>query len=649
MRERRQSAGLALAEESSAKRVVVVPGERPVKRVIGKVRLHDHLAGQLRATRTARHLHQQRGQALGGAEIGAVEGIVRAEHPDQREAREVVSLGKHLRADQDVELVARHARAHVRERVPPPRGVAVHARNPRAGERGREALLEPLRAVAERQQVDVAARRTGARHALAMPAVVADERGRGAMAGEPRAAARASCLPAAGRALERRREAAPVHEHERLLATLEAGGDRRHEGRSEAVVAAGVTRRDEPDRRRCGARIGTMLEEEARIAPGARVRVALERRRGAAEHDRNAEPVRAPHGGVARVIADAIVLLVRAVVLLVDDDEREPRQRARTRRAGCRGRGRPRRVPPAPSSSAARRRAMRCAASPCARCGSAAATRATSCGVRLISGTSSNACPPAATTDADRGQIDLGLAAARHALQQERREAPARGIDRRHRLRLGLVEPQLARGLRTRCAGGHQPLAAPAREHATQMRGERGDRFRLEHGAFGKQLLEQRARGGRPGERGRQRDATRVRQRERTRGIPGARRRACLPAASPAQRPGREAPGSRRPRTARARARRRAAAATSTSSLDRHQLLRGLPATPRRAPLPRRRPGVWRAARARPRRREARGPPAPSSRRAAPPRPAARRGQSSRPPSARSGRAAAHGHRIGRG
>ena len=51
------------------------------------------------------------------------------------------------------------------------------------------------------------------------------------------------------------------------------------------------------------------------------------------------------------------------------------------------------------------------------------AKRASSCGVRLISGTSTSACRPAASARAGGAQVDLGLAAAGDAVQQHRRGA----------------------------------------------------------------------------------------------------------------------------------------------------------------------------------------------------------------------------------
>ena len=75
------------------------------------------VTGELGAAGAAGDLHQQRGEPLGGAEIGAVERVVGAEHAHQRQPRKIVALGEHLRADEDVELAVLDALAHVGERI----------------------------------------------------------------------------------------------------------------------------------------------------------------------------------------------------------------------------------------------------------------------------------------------------------------------------------------------------------------------------------------------------------------------------------------------------------------------------------------------------------------------------------------------------
>jgi hypothetical protein len=147
--------------------------------------------------------------------------VVGADHADEGQAREVVALREHLRADEDVDAFGRDLLAHRLERAANARRVAVDAGDAGVRKRLGERRLDPLRAETARVQVDVAARRARARDALGVAAVVAAQARRLAVHDQPRAAARAPGLPGAGRALERGRVAAPVDEHERLLAARE--------------------------------------------------------------------------------------------------------------------------------------------------------------------------------------------------------------------------------------------------------------------------------------------------------------------------------------------------------------------------------------------------------------------------------------------
>ena len=105
--------------------------------------------------------------------------------------------------------------------------------------------------------------------------------------------------------------------------------------------------------------------------------------------------------------------------------------------------------------------------------GKRAAKRATSCGVSEISGTSTSACSPRATTCGDRAQVDLGLAAAGHAVQHERRIAPVRGDDRADRRVLfrRQFRAQFARdGVRHRCRLRRRPRARGSPSRAARVR-----------------------------------------------------------------------------------------------------------------------------------------------------------------------------------
>src|SRR5881396_2623298 len=103
MRKWRKSRRAALGKETRGKFSVLVRRERPIKWMLGEISLHDDFSRKLRAPRPAGDLKQQRGEPLRGAEICTVKRVVGAEHADEREIREIVSLRQHLRAHQNVD------------------------------------------------------------------------------------------------------------------------------------------------------------------------------------------------------------------------------------------------------------------------------------------------------------------------------------------------------------------------------------------------------------------------------------------------------------------------------------------------------------------------------------------------------------------
>ena len=128
-----------------------------MKRMSRKIRLHDHLARQRGAPGAARHLKQQGREPLGRPEIGAVECVVGAKHADQRKAREIVPFGEHLCAHENIELIRTNLLAHCAERAFSARAVAIDAGNASSRETRSQRAFKPLRAMAKRQQIDVAA------------------------------------------------------------------------------------------------------------------------------------------------------------------------------------------------------------------------------------------------------------------------------------------------------------------------------------------------------------------------------------------------------------------------------------------------------------------------------------------------------------
>jgi hypothetical protein len=244
-----------------------------------------------------------------------------------------VALGHHLGADQDVGLAVADL---LEQGVPLAAGacrVPVDAQHPGGGEAFGEGLFEALGAAAEGLDVLVAAVGAGQRDAGLEAAVVAAQAPVGQVQHHVGGAVRAAADPAAGRAREHRGVAAPVEEDEALLALLQAHLDGPQQVLGEAVLellAAHVHRAHLGQ----GGGNGAAGQFDAFVAAGLGGVPAFEGRRGGAQHDGHAALAGAPDGEVAGGVAHALVLLVAGVVFFVDDDQAEPRRREH-RQAGA--------------------------------------------------------------------------------------------------------------------------------------------------------------------------------------------------------------------------------------------------------------------------------------------------------------------------
>ena len=172
-------------------------------------------------------------------------------------------------------------------------------------------------------------------------------------------------------------------------------------------------------------------------------------------------------GDRAGVVAGVALLLVGGVVLLVDHDQAEVADRGEDGRARADADARPRRCAGAATRRSARP-AERAECRTAKRSPSRARKRATACGVRPISGTSTIAPRPAGQRRLDRGQVDLGLARAGDAVQEQlaRRAGLAveRGDDRADG-RARCSAQQLRRG-----AAGAATGVAGRPAHARELR-----------------------------------------------------------------------------------------------------------------------------------------------------------------------------------
>ena len=238
---------------------------------------------------------------------------------------------------------------------------------------------------------------------------------------QARAAPETFGFPSARRAFERRREAATIDEHQPLLAALKTRHQRGPQCSRNAVVRIGVAIWHEGNFRHAGARIGAHGKKETAIPARVNLCERFERGRCARQYDRHIARARAPHGDIAGVVADAVLLFVGSVVLLVDDDQRKARQCAKHRQpraehqirvAACGGI--PIRAPLAIGQSAVKGHGM-CARQPC-----------THARFELRRQVDLGNKEQHLSRIRDRrfrgGEKDVGLAAARHTLKQKRRE-----------------------------------------------------------------------------------------------------------------------------------------------------------------------------------------------------------------------------------
>ena len=125
---------------------------------------------------------------------------------------------------------------------------------------------------------------------------------------------------------EVRREAAAVEEQDGLVAGVDGRGERLRELRREHAVVVAHVHELELRRQRA-------VHALAQVGVQRHACEALHARRGRAEDDHGAARLRTPAGHRARVVGGLVLLLVRGVVLLVDDDQPQVDERREHRRA----------------------------------------------------------------------------------------------------------------------------------------------------------------------------------------------------------------------------------------------------------------------------------------------------------------------------
>ena len=274
--------------------------------------------------------------------------------------------------------------------------------------------------------------------ALGEAAVVAAQRAVQLVEDAPGAAVRAAALPAALAAMQHRRIAAPVQEHQALLAARDALAASAATSGGDSAGAGALGRLRQPAHvdqahRRPGAAADALGQARGAGSGPASARCQLSSD-GVAEPSthRHAFAPAAPDRQVARRIARAFLLLVRRVVLLVDDDQAEPRQRREHRQARAEHQVGQAEVRRQPAAQALRRRQAAVQRDD-APAGEALGEARFELRRQVDLGHQHQRLPAGAERLCGGAQVDLGLAAAGHAVQQHRAGRRAGRSPRRSR------------------------------------------------------------------------------------------------------------------------------------------------------------------------------------------------------------------------
>lgn len=180
---------LAANDLFTIKPLIVVLSREPNGSVIGLISLQDDLARRLSAPGPTCHLSKKLEGALRRAKVRERKALIRQHDADEGHPRDVMPLGDHLRADQDVDLAAPQLIEHRLDAFARS-GVAIESPDARLWKALLDRVLKLLRADAEVLVVIRSAFAARRRDRTMEIAVVAAERTLPAMLGQRDAASR---------------------------------------------------------------------------------------------------------------------------------------------------------------------------------------------------------------------------------------------------------------------------------------------------------------------------------------------------------------------------------------------------------------------------------------------------------------------------
>ena len=260
----------------------VVPDGVRERRRVRLEGLDDHLSRRI-APAPPCELRDELERPLLGPEVGEGETRVRIDDRGDLDAREVVALRHHLRADQNCRARRGEPLERLAQSPRPGGGVRIEADPLESGHPTRQLGVEPLRACTDAGELDRAALRARLRHLDGVPAVVAVEPGVPVQR-QCDVAAAAAPRRAAGAAVDRARQPPAIEEKDRSSPTLA----RRPRARRAVAPTAGT-------RPRGGDRRASRSAWERQCATAARAaRDETSSRRGASRCRTRRQRPRAP-------------------------------------------------------------------------------------------------------------------------------------------------------------------------------------------------------------------------------------------------------------------------------------------------------------------------------------------------------------------
>ncbi len=298
--------------------------------------LDDDLTRNISPAASAGNLCEELKCPLCGPEIGEVQGHIRGNDADQVDVGEIMALGDHLSSHEDIDFPVFQAPEDPFTLPPSGYRVPVHASDGGMGKMPPDLGLQSLRSGAVPEYAPSSAGGADGVHFFTVVAIVAVQPAGIAVIGQgDRAMGTGEPMPAIG-AVEKSVKSPPVKKQEGLVSLGQTVGHGMDQGRGKNgdgprfvfFVAHG-----DDFHLRQGPVFNPVGKGKTGIFPRADVVIGLQPRRGGAQNNRGAGHLPPDDGGVPSVVPGPLVLLVRSVVLLIDDDEPQVPQRSENGRA----------------------------------------------------------------------------------------------------------------------------------------------------------------------------------------------------------------------------------------------------------------------------------------------------------------------------